>query len=367
MRKVFMLLITILVLCTVPVFGEEWDKFFALCRTGTPEQINNALRENPSLINSSTPGGLTALMAACEANDDEKVIILLINSGADVKAKMFAGMTALIWAAWKSHNPEIIEVLISAGADVNDHAANGKRALDYALLNEFLATTNAIKYLETGIIPESKYSFNRFDILPVNDTDRFLTLCATGKRQEIWDAIKKQGADPNARDYFGKTALMYAAEKNLDFNALWWLYRAGANVNARDNDGQTALMYAATSNNNPKVVKVLLKAGADINSRDNAGRTALMHAARNNGNSEIIKTLTQTEGVDVNAQSNTGMTALIWAVCYSSNPEVVTELLKSGANVKLTDKGGLSAVDYAPQNENLAGTNAYRRLKFLSR
>ena len=51
------------------------------------------------------------------------------------------------------------------------------------------------------------------------------------------------------------------------------LLQAGADVNAKDRDGNTALILAAAEN--PTVVSVLLKAGADVNAKDRDGNTAL--------------------------------------------------------------------------------------------
>lgn len=52
------------------------------------------------------------------------------------------------------------------------------------------------------------------------------------------------------------------------------LINAGADVNARDDNGWTALVHAA-SRGQTKVVSLLLKAGADPNIRTRDGRTAL--------------------------------------------------------------------------------------------
>ena len=52
----------------------------------------------------------------------------------------------------------------------------------------------------------------------------------------------------------------------------------GADVNAKDEDGWTALMYAAR-NPNSEIMSALLKSGADVNAGTNEGYTALMAAA----------------------------------------------------------------------------------------
>jgi ankyrin repeat protein len=53
------------------------------------------------------------------------------------------------------------------------------------------------------------------------------------------------------------------------------LLKAGADINARDEEGRTALMIAAKYNKDPEVIAVLLKAGADARVKDNSGHTAL--------------------------------------------------------------------------------------------
>jgi ankyrin repeat protein len=52
------------------------------------------------------------------------------------------------------------------------------------------------------------------------------------------------------------------------------LLNRGANVNATDHEGKTALMWAA-QNGRQDVVPVLLEKGADVNAKDKKGKTAL--------------------------------------------------------------------------------------------
>ena len=56
--------------------------------------------------------------------------------------------------------------------------------------------------------------------------------------------------------------------------------RNGANANAKDNDGWTALMQAAV-HGHTETAELLLKHGADVNAKRNDGSTALMQAAVN--------------------------------------------------------------------------------------
>jgi len=77
------------------------------------------------------------------------------------------------------------------------------------------------------------------------------------------------------------------------------LLAKGADVNARDNDGSTALMAAVTYGH-IDIVHALLAKGADVNAKDNAGDTALMAAkrggtalmaAKREGHKEIVRML----------------------------------------------------------------------------
>ncbi len=69
-----------------------------------------------------------------------------------------------------------------------------------------------------------------------------------------------------------------------------YLLNRGANVNAKDHHGATALHHAATSRN-IKLIIYLVEQGAEVDSEDRWGKTPLDLAKRNNifgGNSDIV-------------------------------------------------------------------------------
>jgi hypothetical protein len=76
----------------------------------------------------------------------------------------------------------------------------------------------------------------------------------------IVSAFLAKGADIDARDPRGGTALLWAVARRVP-ESVRLLIAAGADLNARDRDGMTALKLARTKNL-PDIVRLLEQAGA---------------------------------------------------------------------------------------------------------
>jgi len=118
---------------------------------------------------------------------------------------------------------------------------------------------------------------------------------------------------------------------------------AGADVNAKDRDGVTALMRAASAGRGDSVT-ALIAAGAAADAKTSGGVNALMMAALG-GYAEATRVLLAAK-VDSNAKDNQGRTALM-AAASSGEQAVVDALLAAGADVNIEDAGGASALTYA--------------------
>lgn len=123
------------------------------------------------------------------------------------------------------------------------------------------------------------------------------------------------------------------------------LIAAGADIDARDSYGATALMNAAHLGN-AEMVKALIAAGADVNATDELGWSAVHKAVYNSdsdtGFPEIIDLLAKA-GCDVNARIGYGISPLMLAAGYGE-AAVCRALLDHGADILARNDGGLTAL-----------------------
>lgn len=219
--------------------------------------------------------GRTPLILAC-SNTDIDSVRLLLGAGGSVNAADEEGVTALMTAS-ASNCVECIDILVKAGADVHHKASqkwdNGT-ALAFAVekgnfeVIEALADAGAILLNEGSLLHLA---------VALHQVDRVQGYLA-------------RGVDVDARDKNGLTALHYDQRFNrtafeamningrmeivgVEATITKMLLEAGADVNAQDALGQTALHYAGITfdQNN---IRSLIAAGADPSIKSAAGFTA---------------------------------------------------------------------------------------------
>ena len=166
---------------------------------------------------------------------------------------------------------------------------------------------------------------------------------------EAMKFLVDKGADPNAQNGFGSTALMLSA---TDLAKVRLLVERGANVNLASKQGRTPLFIAAMSDQSADIVKYLAGKGADFNARDAFGNTILTAAASGNDLNTIRAALDA--GVDVNAAGATGITPLMLSAGYHGNLPATKMLLAKGAKVNaMCPSPSLFPID-APKSGPLA-------------
>ncbi len=125
------------------------------------------------------------------------------------------------------------------------------------------------------------------------------------------------------------------ASSKGDLSMVKKLISEGADINATDNSGRTALVEAAWAGHNA-IVKFLIEKGADINTGDKAGYTALMRASEE-GRDAIVATLVQ-KGADVNASGKVRGTTALMLAAERGHIKILEMLLEHDAKINAIDQ-----------------------------
>ena len=155
-------------------------------------------------------------------------------------------------------------------------------------------------------------------------------------------------ANPNAADDRGITPLMYAAEIG-SVDAMRLLIDHGADVNAQNAFGSTALMWSASD---PAKVRLLLDHGAQVNTAARSGRTALIVACFTNPSAEVVRLLLA-KGARVDVMDARHVTPLN-AATFGNDTATVRLLLDADADLQTPDTFiGLTPLMNAAGNRNV--------------
>jgi ankyrin repeat protein len=229
----------------------------------------------------------------------------LLDSGMKADAKTAAGTTALMLAA---HDPEKVKLLLARGADVNARAATGITALMVAA--RYRGNVEVVSLLlqkGAGLHADKPAEV-------INEASAMFFAVMAGDLQTAGALLKagaKVGFPMKVLGQFVIGPVTYASV-NDDSKMVEFLIGKGANANEVDPDGISALGWA-TLTNHANTIQALLARGARVNHVDNFGMTPLLYAA----------------SVDFGETS------------------VLQKLIAGGADLKIKNKEGLSALDLA--------------------
>ncbi|MGA0806333.1 MAG: ankyrin repeat domain-containing protein [Pseudohongiellaceae bacterium] len=364
-------------------------------RLGAADMVNLLLARGARVDARDTPQGQTALMLAVREGQ-ASLVQRLLDAGADINAQSMVGelqpmvlpsevpvgtsqgvginrsglpdrgmrypltgmKTPLLFAT-RQGNLALTKLLVQAGADIE------------------LADGNGITPLINAIINHSVVNVNR---------------SGTSDHLQIAQYLIEAGANVNAQDWYGQTALWAAVDiRNLEFAVtettnrvdragayalIETLLAKGAEPNPRikefpperrfiagtgfngwvDMTGQTPLLRAAISGD-LKVLHLLLDHGADANIATVGGTTPLMVAAGvswalaetfDEGPEALLETvqLMHRLGNDVDAVNSVGLRAIHGAANRGSN-DIIRYLVEHGAQLDVTDNEGRTPIDWA--------------------
>jgi ankyrin repeat protein len=215
------------------------------------------------------PADQTPLMLAAR-NAFLEIVRVLLDAGASVSAAdkrqgEVEGEHQALHYAVVGQNRAVVEAILDAGADVNALTSGGDTPLNFAIRRGNLELMQLLVERGAAVV---KFGRKRYQppLLAVAGAD-----VPPAAKPALIEFLLKAGADPNASDHRGNTALhRLAGGHDVDdpgrLASLAALLQAGAK-DLPDRDGYTAL-YTAVGYNNVAAAKLLLDTdagGSNIN------------------------------------------------------------------------------------------------------
>jgi ankyrin repeat protein len=319
----------------------------ALCLAafaGNIPQIQQLLKQG---VNVEAKCGLGQPLTEAAMGGKTDAVDFLLKNGADVEARDQQGCTAL----FRTDNIQIMSLLLSKGANIEDEC-NGNTPLSWAVESD---DAEAVKFLlDHGANPNVKVG--GFTLLStakaVADPSQGYSAKKRAAAVEIIRLLmdsprlpapppSSEAAQTNYRrcntNATGLNAKLFLASNTAEMQSL---LNAGADINFCDFERGTLLEEYSYFRNVP-VVEFLLDKGASVNDDDH-GSTPLMAA----GDAATAQALLA-GGAHVNAKVRyTGMTPLM-SQAKDGHTDVVKLLLEKGADPRIKDSEGRTALDYA--------------------
>ena len=318
-------------------------------RTGNVGAVHTLLASGADVnAKAGNTHGQTALMwAVAERND--RVARVLVEHGADVRARSTAGFTPLLFAA-REGDLGSARMLLAAGADVNEAAADGSTALLAATVRGHTELAEVL--LERGADPNA----NGAGYAPLHWAAGTWETAVSGvfgitRQSREWHSLS--GLHGEAKAGFVKTLLAYGANPNEritknparfgftlfnlelvgatpfflaamagDVTVMRLLERAGADPSLATEENTTPLMVAAgigrivgesriTERDALEAAKLAVELGADVNATNKSGETAL-HGVALWGADTIVQFLADSHAL-LNVKNERGETPLMIA------------------------------------------------------
>ncbi len=244
------------------------EAWFLAAVQGDYKSFQELVKTTEIDVRTKGPYRQTALMLAAQYGDAE-IVGELLKRGAEVNAVDANGDTALHYTA-QFHQPRVMKILLEAGADPNIQDKWKQTALISSAgnFNGFTEPHGVRFILEKGADLEKE----------TPHIGTALHYAAGQGAMSIVRMLLSKGAKPDSvcRNS-GATPLLVSAQYSHP-HVSCALLEAGANVNARDKEGRTALHFAVQEKICLPLFKLILSKGGNPTLADKTGMTPIRKA-----------------------------------------------------------------------------------------
>ena len=324
----------------------------------------------------ATDGVDTALMAACE-DDNDAIVKILLENGADVNFENSSGRMALYVAVTRGHaaykrvkskkksedstnlehfrnspHTNMVFLLLKAGAHLNE-TGSGLNPCTVHLQPPYSDSPNVhiLKMLSAAGADIADEDMESEEIINLKSLTRSYLrkhLKQTHSESNLYHIVSKLGLPFIIQSYLvldtlpkyyqdlnndESEFLLKVSERDIE-NALE-LVKRGVDVNVQNDNGMTALMIASEATN-IKLLEELYWMGADVNIQNSVGDTALILATMKREIECMKELLKFTFGADTSIRGKNGLTALMHAA-KNGDVNCLQVLLDRGADPNVSN------------------------------
>jgi hypothetical protein len=199
---------------------------------------------------------------------------------------------------------------------------------------------------------DSFYNLHRFiKIWPQEKADPLHIAARVGDLAKLRTLIE-EGANVNAKNMWGETALHYAAERGHK-ETVEFLIAKGADIHA----GRIEALQYAIQNGHTELAIILINKGANVNPKSQSGWTPL-HSAALEGYKQVAEILLA-KGAYVNSKNKDGYTPFHYAL-WSSETDIARLLIERGVDVNGKDPSGFTPLQWTEMMGNRELTELLR-------